>query len=172
MDLTSYNRLGQVFTAANVSAKSVIAVTTSMTGLILFNPPGSGKNLLIADVGFVWTTAPAAVHNLGFATSFQGQVALSGTTAAGSAVRQSNGSGNAGNSVTQAYVAVTVATAPVACRWFGGGVYGSGVGESPYMMIDKTDGAVMLVPGAIGCLTVVTTTAVGMASITWIEVPV
>lgn len=172
MDLTAYNRLGQVYSAANVSAKSIIATTTIMTGVILYNPPGSGKNVIIADMGFVWTTAPAAVHNLGFATAAPNLTAPASVTAIGSGVRLANGSGNAGNSVTLAYDAATLPVAPVACRWLGGAVYGSAVGESPYRIFDQTDGAVMLVPGAVGCMIAVTTTLVGMGHITWIEVPV
>lgn len=169
MDLINYNRLGQVFTAANVSAKSVIAVTTAMTGLILYNPVGSGKQVIITDASFLWTTAPAAVHNLGIATAPPNLTAPTSVTAAGSPAVVSNGSGNAGNSVTIAYDAATLPVAPVARRWFGGAVYGSGVGESPYSILDHVDGAISLIPGAVACLTVVTTTAVGLASFTWVE---
>jgi len=170
--LADLNRLGQVYTAANVSAKSVIAVTTAMTGVILYNPPGSRKNLLIVDMGFVWTTVPGAVHNIGFATAAPNLTAPSSVTAIGSGVRLANGSGNAGNSVTLAYDAATLPVAPVACRWFGGAAWGTSVGVSPYSILDETDGAIMLVPGAVGCFTVVTTTAVGMGHITWVEVDV
>lgn len=171
MDLISYNRLGQVFTAANVSAKSVIATTTAMTGLILYNPPGSNKICLITDAAFVWTTAPAAVHNLGIATAAPNLVAPASVTAAGSPVVVSNGSGNSGNSVTLAYDAATLPVAPVARRWSFGAVYGSGVGESPYVATDHVDGAIALIPGAVACLVVVTTTSVGMGSFTWVELP-
>lgn len=172
MDLTSYNRLGQVYSAANVSAKSVIAVTTAMTGVIVYNPPGSGKNVVIADVGFVWTTVPGAVHNIGIATAAPNLTPPGTVTAIGSGVRLANGSGNAGNSVTLVYDAATLPVAPVACRWFSGAAWGSSVAVSPYSAVEHVDGAVMLVPGAVMCLTVVTTTAVGMGHVTWIEVPI
>ncbi len=172
MDLAPYNRTGQVYCAANVSAKSVIAVTTAMTGVILYNPIGSGKNLLLARVGFVWTTVPGAVHNLGIALMGSSTTAPSSLTAIGSGVVQANGSGNRGLSVAQAYDAATLPAAPVAIRWFGGGAYASAAGESPYMMSENIDGGLMLVPGSAACLTVVTTTAIGMGSITWVEVPV
>lgn len=171
MDLINYNRLGQVFTAGNVSAKSVIAVTTAMTGLILYNPIGSGKQIFITDAGFAWTTAPAAVHNLGIATAAPNISVPSSLTTAGSPVVVSNASGSAGNSVTQAYDAATLAVAPVARRWAFGAVYGSGVGESPYSAIDHVDGAISAIPGGVICLTVVTTTAVGLGSFTWVELP-
>lgn len=171
MDVINYNRLGQVFTAANVSAKSVVAVSTTATGLILYNPAGSGKQIFILDAGFAWTTAPAAVHNLGIATQAPSLTAPATVTAAGSPVVVSNSSGNAGNSVTQAYDAATLAVAPVARRWFGGAVYGSGVGESPYSLIDHVDGAISAIPGGVILLCAVTTTAVGLGSFTWLELP-
>lgn len=172
MDMAAYNRTGQVYCAANVSAKSIIAVTTAMTGLILYNPNGSNKNLLIRDVGFVWTTAPAAVHNLGIALAPPNLTVPTSVTAIGSGVLSAAGLGSRGNSVAFAYDAATLPVAPTAVRWFGGCVYGSGVGESPFRMLDEPDGAIMLVPGAVMALTVVTTTAVGMAHVTWVEVPV
>jgi len=171
-DLAAYNRAGQVFCAANVSAKSVIAVTTAMTGLILYNPPNSGKNLLIADVGFVWTTAPAAVHNIGLAFAAPHLTIPATVTAIGSGVLQADGSGNAGGSITLAYDAATLPVAPVATLWFGGAAYGTGVGESPYSILVKINGARMLKPGAVMTFAAVTTTAVGMGHVTWVEVPV
>lgn len=173
MDLSGYNRLGQVYTAANVAAKSVIAVTTAMTGVILYNPAGSGKNLIIADVGWVWTTTPAAVHNLGLATAAPNLTAPSSVTAIGSGVRLANGSGNAGNSVTLAYDAATLPVAPVACRWFGGAAFsGTAATTGPFSILDHVDGALMIVPGGVMTFCAVTTTMVGMGSVTWIEVPI
>lgn len=170
MDLLSYNRQGRLFCAANVSAKSVIAVAAGMTGFILYNPPSSGRVLAVAHVGFVWTTAPAAVHNIGLAIGAASPTALSGLTAVGSGVMAANGYGNAGSAVARVYDAATLPAAPVAARWFMGGVYGSGVGESPYVGTDNVDGAIILVPGSSMSFTVVTTTAVGLASATWAEI--
>ena len=172
-DYASYNRKGQLFTAANVSAKSVIAVTTAMTGVILHNPIGSGKNLLIADVGFVWTTTPAAVHNIGLAL-LAPQATQPGTlTAIGSGVLSAAGLGNASNAAGKAYDAATLAAAPTAVRWFGGAAFsGTAATTGPFSMVDYVSGAIMLVPGATMTFAAVTTTAVGMGHVTWAEVPV
>lgn len=172
MDLTTYNRLGQVFCAANVSAKSVIAVATSMTGVILYNPAGSGKNLLIADVGWSWTTVPGAVHNLGLGLCAPNLTIPATVTAIGSGVMQANGAGNSSLSVTRAYDAAALPIAPVAVRWFGGASWGSSVAVSPFSLIDHVDGAIILVPGAVMTFVALTTTAVGVGSVTWVEVPV
>lgn len=171
LDIASYNRLGQVFSAANVAAKSVIAVTTAMTGVILHNPPGSGKKLVLVHAGWVWTTAPAAVHNIGIALMAANPALPTSLTAIGSGVLAADGSGNAAASVARAYDAATLPTAPVIQRWSFGATYGSGVGESPAALIDYIEGALIVVPGSAACFAAVTTTAVGMGSISWIEVP-
>lgn len=171
-DYAGYNRKGQLFVAANVSAKSVIAVTTSMTGVILHNPIGSGKKLLIGDVGFVWTTTPAAVHNIGLAILGPQATQPSSLTAIGSGVLSADGSGNAGAAVARAYDAATLAAAPVSVRWFGGAAFsGTAATTGPFSMVDKVDGALILVPGATLTFSAVTTTAVGMGHICWAEVP-
>lgn len=173
MDLTSYNRLGQVFSAANVSAKSIVAVSTTETGVILYNPVGSTKIFLIVNIGFAWTTAAAAVHNLGIAIAAPNPTTIpASTTAIGSGVKQMNGSGNSGLSVAQAYDAATLPTAPVAVMWFGGAMYATGAGNSPYSLNFNVDGAVALVPGAVACLCAVTTTMVGLGHMTWLELPI
>lgn len=172
LDLASYNRQGKVFCAANVSAKSVIAVTTAMTGVILHNPAGSNKKLLIAHVGFVWTTTPAAVHNLGLALAYPNATAPASLTAIGSGVLNADGSGVSATAVGRAYDAATLPVAPVSIRWFGGAAFsGTAATTGPFSMVDYVDGGIILVPGASLCFSAVTTTAVGMGSVTWVEVP-
>lgn len=170
LDIASYNRQGKLFCAANVSAKSVIAVAAAMTGVILYNPPGSGKKLVITHGGFAWTTVPAALHNLGWALMAANPALPTSLTAIGSGVLSADGSGNAGGSVARAYDAATLPAAPVAVRWFGGAAWASGVSVNPYNMVDYVEGALCVVPGSALCLTVVTTTAIGLGSVSWAEV--
>lgn len=170
LDRLAYNRAGQLFTAANVAAKSVVAVSTTATGVILYNPVGSNKTLYIVDAAFAWTTAPAAVHNLGWAIMAPSITAPTSLTAIGSGVQTCQGFGNAGNSVAQAYDAATLPVAPVMRRIAGGAVYGSGVGESPYSIIDYIDGALAVPAGGAFVFAGVTTTLVGLGSVSWIEI--
>mgnify|MGYP001560855926 CR=1 FL=1 len=172
LNIADYNRKGQVFCAANTAAKSVIAVTTSMTGVILYNPAGSGKKLVLLHAGWVWTTAPAAVHNIGIALASPNVTVPTTLTAIGSGVVAADGSGSGGASVARAYDAAALPVAPVIVRWSFGATYGSGVGESPAALIDYIDGALVLVPGAVATFAAGTTTAVGMGSSCWAEVPV
>lgn len=169
IDRLAYNRAGKLFTAANVSAKSVIAVTTSMTGVILYNPEGNKKTAWIVDAAWAWTTAPAAVHNIGLAIMTPNVTVPTSLTAIGSGVLCANGIGNAGEAKVKAYDAATLAVAPVMHRIMFGAAYGSGVGESPHVLIDYVDGALGIQPGGALCFAAVTTTAVGLGSISWIE---
>ena len=170
LNVSDLNRQGKVFVGGNVSAKSVIAVTAAMTGLILWNPPSSNRKLVLIDAGFVWTTVPGAVHNLGVAVLAATTVLPTSLTVSGRSAIAADGSGNVGQGVT--YDAATLNAAPVAQRWFSGAAWGSSVGVSPYQAIDRIDGSIILVPGATAALTVVTTTAVGMGHFTWAELPV
>lgn len=166
LNVSDLNRQGKVFVGANVSAKSVIAVTTSMTGLILWNPPSSNKKLILIDTGFVYTTVPAALHNLGVAVMVANQVLPTSLTVAGRSAIAADGSGNIGQGIV--WDAATLPAAPVAVRWFDGTLATGAVGN--YQANDRIDGSLILVPGAAACLTVVTTTAVGMGHFTWAEV--
>lgn len=172
IDRLAYNRAGQLFCAANVSSKNVVAVSTTATGVILYNPVGSNKNLFIVDAAFAWVTAPAAVHNLGWAIMAPNITAPTGLTAIGSGVQSCMGYGNAGASVALAYDAATLPAAPVMRRIAGGAVYGSGVGESPYSIIDYIDGALAVPPGGAFVFAAVTTTLAGLGSVSWVEIPV
>lgn len=172
IDRLAFNRAGQLFQAANVAAKSVVAVSTTATGVILYNPVGSNVNLWIVDAGFAWTTVPGAVHNLGWASMPPNITAPTGLTAIGSGVLSGNGSGNRGNSAAQAYDAATLPAAPVMQRIAGGAAWGSSVAVSPYSIIDYVDGAMGVPPGGAFVFAAVTTTMVGLGSVTWIELPV
>lgn len=171
-DRLAYNKAGQMFTAANVAAKSVVAVSTTATGVILYNPVGSNKQLVIVDASWAWTTVPGAVHNIGMAIMAPNITAPTGLTAIGSGVLAANGTGNAGNAVARAYDAATLPAAPVMQRISFGAAWGTSVGVSPHALIDYIEGALIVQPGGALAFAAVTTTAVGLGSVTWVEIPV
>lgn len=166
INVADLNRQGRVFVGANVSAKSVIAVTAAMTGLILWNPPGSGKKLVLIDAGFVYTTGPTAVTQLGIAQMTATSVLPTSLTVAGRSATAADGSGNIPVGIV--WDAATLPAAPVAVRWFAGSC---GTAVTTAQVLDRIDGSVVVVPGSAVCLTTVTTTAVGMGSFTWAEYP-
>lgn len=170
VDRLAFNRAGQLFMGANVAAKSVVAVSTTATGVILYNPVGSNKTLYILDGSFAWTTAPAAVHNIGWAIMPPNITAPSSLTAIGSGVLSGQGFGNGGNSVARMYDAATLAATPVMQRIFGGAALATAVAVSPYSIIDYVDGALAVPAGGACVFAAVTTTMVGLGSMTWVEI--
>lgn len=168
LNVSDLNRQGKVFVAANVSAKNHIAVTTAMTGLIVYNPIGSGVNAVLIDVGFAYTTAPAALHNIGLAVMATNPTTPSSLTAAGRSAISADGAGNAAKCI--AWDAATLPVAPVAVRWLWGVLATGSV--NPTAFSERIDGSIVLVPGSAVCTTVVTTTAAGMAHMTWAEVAI
>jgi hypothetical protein len=72
---------GALFSAANPAAQAVsVALATTYTGLMLYNPIGSGVMLVPNKVKFALSVAPAAIATLGLISGVQ-TVAPTGTTA-------------------------------------------------------------------------------------------
>ena len=175
LNVGDYNRMGQVYCAANNAATNHIAVASPQTGLAIYNPYGSGKKLILVDWGFVYTSVPAALHEVGLAISSVSPVppTITAATVTGG-VRPADGRATAGPSVAVAASSFTPgsATAPVAVRWpFGAAWNTAGTTVGITFFRDTIDGAIILVPGSAICTCALTTTAAGMASFTWIEVP-
>jgi hypothetical protein len=84
-----------------------------------------------------------------------------------------DGSGNIGK--VQASASIVLNAAPVARRWFLNALYqaasAAGTTVTGAAQLDRVDGSLILVPGASLSFAAVTTTAVGMGSFTWAEVP-
>jgi hypothetical protein len=164
-----YNRLGQVFTAANQAAATVTLINTSTaTGFILSNPWGSGKNLAILSAGFQYTTVPAATAIVWLAMSIApNPTAHASVTALN--VYAADGSGNAsGRSVARAYSASTTPNLPV---------YTRSLGYSPttpatagdLVVRDNIEGSLILVPGSYLQVSYIGAAPVGMTDMTWME---
>jgi hypothetical protein len=171
LDITSYNRQGRVFTIANPSAVALTAVATTTTGLIVFNPFGSGKKLVMVDWGWATSAVGTGVGNLGIALMPANVTAVTNTTPL--TVQAADGSGAAGISIARASSSVTLPAAAVAVKWLGGNVWVTGgTGDHPYSLNGSLEGSIVVVPGAAVHFTIVTTVMTGLGSFTWIEVPV
>ena len=170
LNVSDLNRQGKVFYAANVSVKSFVAVSTTATGLMVYNPNGSGKKVVLIDAGFAWTTVPGAVHNLGIAVMNQNNAVPTANTVSGVPAQAADGSGNVGSAV--AWDASTLPAAPTARRWFAGAAWGSGAAINPFQILDRIDGSIILIPGSLAIIAGLTTTALGVAHLTWAELPI
>lgn len=170
IDIASYNRQGKVFAAANTAAVALTAVSTTTTGLIVINPYGSGKKLLINDWGFASSVVGTGVGNLGIALMPASATAVTNTTPI--TVQNADGSGAATASVARASSSVTLPVAAVAVKWVGGNIWVTGgTGDHPYQWSGNIDGGLVLVPGSAMHFTIVTTVMTGLGSFTWVEVP-
>ncbi|TFH46937.1 MAG: hypothetical protein E4H01_09140 [Lysobacterales bacterium] len=162
-------RLGNMFRAANQAAQLVTLINTSTaTGLILSNPYGSGKKLVIYDVGFQYTTVPAAAAILWWCQSIAVHTtAVIHTAALG--VYRADGSGVAGNSKGKADSSSTTPNLPVYSRILGYSPTTPATAGA-LAFTDKVMGAMILVPGTFAQISYITTAPTGMASVTWVEV--
>lgn len=155
---------GAIFSAANQGAQAVsVALATTYTGFLLYNPLGSGVMLVPNKVKFAHSVAPAAIAAIGLISGVQA-AAPTGLTAL---TVRSNQIGNAGAGKGLVYSAATIAT-PVWHLQLRDGFTAAAL-PAPTAESDL-DGAIGILPGgflAIGALTAVT----GLASMTWEEVP-
>lgn len=155
---------GAMYSAANPAAQAVsVALATTYTGLLLYNPLGSGVMLVPNKVKFALSVAPAGIATLGLISGIQA-AAPTGLTAL---IVRSNQVGNSGAGKGLAYSAATIAT-PVWHQQLSDGFTAAAL-PAPTPPVDL-DGLIAILPGgfiAIGALTAVT----GLGSIAWEEVP-
>jgi len=163
-------RQGNMFRAANQAAQLVTLINTSTaTGLILSNPYGSGKKLVIYDVAFQYTTVPAATAVLWWCQS----IAVHTTAVAHTAALGVYNCDGSGVTVTNAGKADSSATTPNLP------VYSRILGYAPttpatagaLSFTDKVLGAMILVPGTFAQLSYITTAPTGMCAVSWVEIP-
>lgn len=167
-------RLGNMYRACNQAGATVTLINTSTaTGFILSNPFGSGKNLVVKDAMFAYTTVPTATAVLFLAQS----IAVSNTAHASVTaldVYNANGAGaraggEGGVPVGRAYSASTTPNLPV---------YSRIIGYSPttpattgaLTFKDEINGAMILVPGTYVQVSYITTAPVGITYMSWVEV--
>jgi len=163
-------RLGNMYHACTTGAVTLSTVSATCTGLVLSNPIGSGKNLVVEKVRFAPSTAPAGAAVVGLAISPAVQTTeVVHTTPAVIHNAITTGS-NLNVGVGKADAAATLGAAPVWLRPIGSVVAASSI--TPGMYVDETKGDIILPPGTNLSLSYLTTAAVGIAEMTWVEVPI
>ncbi len=163
-----YNRLGQVFTAANQAAATVTLINTSTaTGYILSNPWGSGKNLAILSASFQYTTVPAATAIVWLAMSIAPSPTAHATVTALN-IYAADGSGATGKSIAKAYSASTTPNLPVYTRSLGYAPTTPATSDG-LVIRDNIEGALILVPGSYLQISYIGAAPVGMTDMTWLE---
>jgi hypothetical protein len=149
-------------------AKATTALSTTYTGLVLYNPWGSGKKLILHYANWAFTTLPTGVGGvfLCMANSVSQAATPAGTAdvvwgADGSGIQ----SGNAGKVFTIATLpVVNVYVAPLA-------MCSTGTTVAIAMPL-YPEGGLVIPPGQYAAISHFTTVATGVGSYGWVEVPV
>lgn len=160
-------RLGKMFHACSAGAVTLSTVSTTCTGLALSNPAGSGKLLVVKRVRFQPSTAPSGAAVAGIAIS-TAPSETNTTHTTPMVVHNAIAKGATNNSVGKADAAATLASTPLWLRPLGSVVAASSI--SPASYVDETDGEIIIPPGAVMSLSYLTTAAIGIASVTWVEI--
>jgi len=158
-------RRGKIFSASNVAAQAVtVALATTYTGLLLYNPAASGKRIVLLKAKYALTVAPAGIASLHLLRVPTGTFTHTTPLAAPGIVSTKIGSGLA--SAMGADSAATIPT-PTYLMSAGSGFTAGALYADSQTWLD-IDGAITIEPGngiAWGALTAVT----GFGSFMWME---
>lgn len=161
-------RLGNMFHACSAGAVTLSTVSTTCTGLALSNSIGSGKLLVVKKVCFAPSTAPAGAAVVGIAIH-TAVVNTETTHTTPMVVHNAITRGAVTGSAGKADAAATLASTPLWLRAMASVVAASSI--SPANYTDFTDGDIIIPAGGCMSLSYLTTAAVGIASVTWVEIP-
>lgn len=162
---------GLMYTVSHSAVQALSVNSTTFTGLAIGNPVGSGKNLMIIDtafaVGAVITTG-FGVPRLGYAAT----VALTqgnATSAKGLPVLVGSG----GSSVATCGASCTLGAAATTIRPMNGLYWVTGgTGLTSAYSKDEVAGAIIIPPGQMLTIDALVAAATGVASVTWLELPI
>ena len=159
--------LGNMYHACSAGAVTLSTVSTTCTGLALSNPAGSNKLLVVKIVDFVPSTAPAGAAVVGIAIhTAVSETATTHTTPM--VVHNAIAKGSTGGGVGKADAAATLASTPLWFRPMGSVVAASSISPAKYE--EYLNGDLIIPPGGCMSLSYLTTAAVGIASVTWVEI--
>jgi hypothetical protein len=158
-------RSGRKWHVANQAAQAVsVALATTYTGLLLYNPVNSGKVIVPTKVKFALSVAQVAASTIGL---LEGFAATGGVTTGTTPIAtRSNQIGNASTAVALAYSAATITTPVYSVQFYD--AFTAGAFGAPQPPVDL-EGILGLLPGAflgIAALTAVT----GLGFFSWEEV--
>lgn len=165
LDVAAYNRAGQLFAACNQANKATTALSTTATGLILYNPWGSGKKLVIVDARFAFSAVPTAA---GAVMLSMGNTPSAAAVPAGTAdvIWGADGSGVTTKSVARVF---TIATTNVVNVYIMPLTTASSTTSSVHAAAIP-EGGIIVAPGNYIMFSHVTTVATGIGSFLWAEV--
>jgi hypothetical protein len=167
-------RRGNVFFAANTAVQALSVNSATATGLILSNPIGSGKNLVLLDVCVALGSVPAAISEVVLTGNATASLTAVTHTAALTINNVLTGqqSITKGTSVANADSQATVPT-PAVMRALGAYLWiatAANVIGTPVIR-DEIAGALVIGPGCAVSVQALTTAISAISSMTWAEEP-
>lgn len=162
---------GLIFGATWAAAATAAASATAVGAFGLFNPAGSGKNLVLLDAFASLTTVAAATTVL--QAGYQPIPNQTPTSQTSSTVISNLMIGNANASVAKALTAGTVVGAPTATvRSFASFYMDLAAGDAITSVRDQLDGAIIIAPNSTLAIVSVANTPTINLSLTWAELPI
>lgn len=161
---------GNVYTASTQAGVALtVGLSTTATGIILTNPPNSGKVLALIELLAALTTAPAGISTVGLQAVVTPQIAETTHTAA--LVVRNARIGNTSMASGKVDSSATLAATPVCVRAVPGGPVATGSVTSAYIK-DEIAGAIILEPGTAIATFALTTAISALLTVTWEELPI
>ena len=159
-------RLGNMYHSNNTTAGAVTVLSATCTGLVLSNPIGSGKDLVVKEMSFVGSTL-STIAEIGIAVSSAIATATqTGTAAVIHNARLKGSNGDVG--VGLVHSIATLLTTPVWLRPIGSArVTGTTDGTSAF--IAAFEGSLVVTPGTYVAFSTLTAARTGLCSVTWAE---
>jgi len=163
----------QKFNGANTAATATTAgLATTYTGLVLYNPAGNTRNLIVTKVGYSFIVAPAAAMAIGLMTGYAAAGIVTASAAGNPGSTSLIGTGSAPTG--KAALSATLVGTPLVHSVFGmAGTAAATAMPTITGSIVDLEGGVVLPPG--GYAAIYTSTASGAASflgsIEWLELP-
>jgi hypothetical protein len=162
-------RQGNVYHSHNTTAGAVTVLSATCTGLVIENPMGSGKDLVIKTMCFVGSTL-STIREVGIAMNAGLSSVGSATTTAAVIHNGRNTGSNANTGVAKSYSIATLPAAPLWVRPIGSARVTAAV-DGLNAMVAEFDGTLIIPPGGFVCFSTLTAAATGLCSATWAEVP-
>lgn len=159
----------QVFYAANTAAQALSVASGTYTGLAVANPVGSSVNLVLVDAQFALQTIQTGFSAIVLGTA--ATVALTtGSSSGPTGTSCLIGSGAA--SVAKVGASATLGAAPSIVRAMASSLWvTTGTTSFVNAVKDEIGGLIVLAPGQLVCIEAITTAVTGLASMTWVELP-
>ena len=161
---------GNVFIGSNTAVQALSLNSTTATGLILTNPPGSGKLLSLLEICVAVASLPAGQCSIILTgTAAPTTTAVTHTTPL---VSRNAFIGGASNSAGLVDSAATIPASNI-LRVVGAGAAATVAASTafPPFIRDEISGLLLLQPGTCISLQALTTSVSVLASITWEELP-